>query len=316
MRETPCIRIGHLKIADHLILGIARLQMEKNQTGPDPSGFETIAMNSWNQVCDALTQGDINGAFMTIPMAIHLFAQGLDISVLMFTHRSGSVIVQNKAAGIHHMDDFKGRTVLVPSLLSMQALLVHRLLAAAGLQLGAHDSRTADVVCEVASPCLMAQMLAADQDGDIAAIAVPEPFGRQAVHQGLATELCSSKKLWPDHPCCAFVVQTAFIDHHREAIRQMVALFAQTGQAIETDKTDAILDVACSFLGQKKSIVQHVLLETGLCFDPVCLIPDLDALDAIQTYMTDKMRILAHKIDMNRLVDPWFILNAISEKNP
>ena len=313
MKDNPCIRIGHLKIVDHLILGIADLQLKNNEINLCHSTLETLAMNSWEQVCDGLKEGDINGAFITAPLAMDLFAKGLDIRLLMFTHRSGSVIVKNKAAGINNIADFKGKTVLVPSELSIQNMLLHRLLSTVGLKLGSHDDINADVAREVVNPFLMAEMLINDQDNDIAGFAVAEPFGNEAVHKKIAAKLCTSESLWKDHPCCVFVLNKSFMENYPEAAKEIIALFVETGQKIEEAKDDEILLMAQDFLAQKKEVTRQVLLETDINFNPSLLIPDIDALNIIQNYMTDVMGALKNKIDMNHFVDSSFILSIIAE---
>ena len=316
MKDNPCIRIGHLKIVDHLILGIADLQLKNNGINLNHSTLETLAMNSWEQVCDGLKEGDINGAFITAPLAIDLFAKGLDIRLLMFTHRSGSVIVKNKAAGINNIADFKGKTVLIPSELSIQNMLLHRLLSTVGLKLGPHDDITADVVREVVNPFLMTEMLINDQDNDIAGFAVAEPFGNEAVHKKIAAKLCTSESLWKDHPCCVFVLHKSFMEHYLEAVKEIISLFIQTGQHIEETKDDELLSMVQDFLDQKKEVTRQILLETDIGFNPSLLIPDIDALNTIQKYMTDVMGVLKNKIDMNHFVDNSFIVNTLSKAKP
>jgi len=313
MKYNPCFRIGHLKIVDHLILGIADFQLKKADISLTHSTLETVAMNSWDQICDSLTSGDINGAFITTPVAMDLFAAGLDIRALMFTHRSGSVIVKNKSAGINNIMDFKGKTVLVPFELSIQNMLLHKLLASAGLLLGAHDDINADVALEVVSPFIMTEMLLNDLDGDIAGLAVAEPFGRDAVHRGIAANVCTSQSLWKDHPCCIFVLHHSLIEDNPVAVDEIVTLFAKTGYFIENTKNDEIFYPANLFLGQNEEVIRHVLLESGICFTPSLLVPDIKALNIIQNYMTESMGVLKNKIDINQLVDSSFITNSISE---
>ncbi|MCP3874067.1 MAG: ABC transporter substrate-binding protein [Desulfobacteraceae bacterium] len=310
MERNPCIRIGHLKIVDHLVLGIADLQLKNKKLNLTHSSLETINMNSWNQVCDDLTDGSITGAFITAPMAMDLFAAGLDIKILMFTHRSGSVIIKNDALNINNVSDFKGKTVLVPAERSIQTMLLHRLLSSAGLNLGAHDDINADVTYEIVSPFLMTEMLMNDNDEDIAGIAVEDPIGTEAVHKGVAKEVCTSGSLWKDHPCCVFVLSTSFLEKYPEAVGELVSLFAQTGQLLEESKGDELLLMVQEFLGQKKEVIRHVLLETDICFDPSLWVPDIEALNLIQDYLCDSMGILKNKIDINNLVDNSFIINA------
>ncbi len=311
MESSPNICIGHLKVVDHLILGITDLRLKKKEINITHSTLETKPMNAWDQVCDSLTEKSINGAFVSIPLAMDLFAAGLDIRLLMLTHRSGSVIVKSKSAGIKNIADFKGRTILIPSELSIQNMLLHRLLSFAGLNLDADDNAVPDVTLEVVNPFLMNEILSNDKDEDgIAGFAVAEPFGAEAVHNEIAVKVCTSQSLWKDHPCCAFVLDKSFMDQYPEAIEEIVALFVQTGQYIE-DKKKEILSMTQQFLDQKKEVTQHVLFKTAINFSPSLLIPDIGELNTIQNYMADSMGVLKNKIQMDKLVDASLISKLI-----
>ncbi len=309
MENNLCIRIGHLKIVDHLVLGITDLQIKNKKMTPVHSTFETIQMNSWDQVCDELTEGNISGAFMTVPLAMDLFAAGLDIKILMFTHRAGSIVVKKKASEFNCVADFRNKCFLIPSSLSVQNMLLHRLLSTAGLRLGLHEDTDPDVTGEIAHPFLMNEMMINDTDNDIAGFAVEEPFGSEAVQKNIATEVCTSGSLWKDHPCCVFVIRQAVLEKHPEAVEEIISLFVQSAERLEESKDDTLLAMAQEFLGQDKEIVNHVLFESNIRFDPSLLVPDIEALNLIQDYMSDTMGVLKHKIDMNHLVDSSYILN-------
>src|SRR3989339_1733229 len=118
MIDLPHIRIGHLKICDHLILGVAHLHLEHQSGILSRSILEPVVMNAWQPVSESLLNQDIDGAFIPAPLAMDLFTSGLDIRLLMFTHRSGSVILKSRISGIKSMAEFKGKTVLVPAELS------------------------------------------------------------------------------------------------------------------------------------------------------------------------------------------------------
>ncbi len=309
MKDTPCIHIGHLKIIDHLILGLAGLQMEKDDSAFRPYSLKPAAMTTWDQICDGLTGGELNGAFIPAPLAMDLFAGGLDIRILMFTHRSGSVLVKKKDAGINSLVDFKGKSVLVPAQLCVQNMLLHKFLSSAGLSIGNHNDPDADVVCEVANPLFMTEMLMNDSDNDIAGFIASEPFGRDAVFNGIAAGICPSEQMWHNHPCSTFVLNSSVIQDHPDVVKEIVRLFVRTGQFIENTRDDEVLSWAQHFLCQKKEIVRHVVFETGVCFEPSLLIPDRNSLEIIKNYMARTMGILNPEVDLNLLVDPSFIMD-------
>ena len=70
------------------------------------------------------------------------------------------------------------------------------------------------------------------------------------------------------------------------------------------------ISMAQDFLDQEKEIIEHVLVETDMSFSPLLLIPDINALNMIQNYMTDTMGVMKNKIDVDHLVDSSFILDT------
>lgn len=315
MMDHPHIRIGHLKIFDHLILGLAHLHLKQQFRTLSRSTLEPVAMNAWHQVCESLLNQDIDGAFIPAPLAMDLFASGLDIRLLMFTHRSGSVILKSKISGIKSMAEFKGKTVLVPAELSIQNMFLHRLLSSAGLSYGPHDHTGLDVAREIAPPYLMAEMAAHDDDHDIAGFAVEEPFGSVAEKKGMAAKICTTGSLWKNHPGSVFVLKTSVIENNPGAVKEIISLFVRTAQFIEENKNDELLSLAQLFLGQDKDIVRHILFETDLTYDKTLLVPDPEVLDIIQEYMSGPMGIMNSAIDINRLIDRSFILQTLSENH-
>ena len=311
MKNHPCIRIGHLKIIEHLILGISDLSLKKGTAKLSAISFKTFAMNSWDQVMDSLVCGEINGAFIPAPIAMNLFAQGLDIRILMFVHRSDSLITKSTGSDIKTIADFKGKTVLVPSELSIQTMLLHRLFSSAGLTFGAHDDLNTDVTCEVVPPMVMTKMLAHDLDKDIGGYAVEEPFASHGIQHGVAKKLCTTTSLWKNHPCCVFVLNQNFLTTYPEAVQEVLSLFFQTDKQIEEAKDDEILAMAQQFCNQKISLIQQIFTRTDLRFNPDSLVPDINALEMIQNYMADTMKVLKNKINLSVLVDQSIISNLI-----
>jgi NitT/TauT family transport system substrate-binding protein len=319
MEKNLNIRIGHLKIIDHLILGHSVFRLQSTDAQLRHSTLENVPMNSWEQICDGLRQRDLHGAFITVPLAMDLFAAGLDISFLMFVHRSGSLMVKSRQARIKNLGDLKGTSILIPHNLSVQHLLLHKLRTAAGLNLGPQDSFVTDpkkILVESTSPFLMPQILENDRDLDIGACIVPEPYGSQAITQGFADKLCTSDSLWKDHPCCGFVIQKDLETSHGKALEELVGHFFQSAHILATQPPPfegKILDFAQNFLGQKKDIVRQALLNSKISYSPQKLLPNLEKLDIIQTYLTDTMGVMSRTIDLDAFVNPALANEALSE---
>lgn len=313
MKKLPTIRIGHLNIIDHLLLGITHLKSQQNITSVSHFQFSSQPSNSWSLVAEMLREKRLNAAFLPAPMAMDLYASGMDIRIVMLVHRSGSVIVKQRTPGVKTISDFKGKTVLVPSVFSVQNMLIHRLLVSAGLQPGYRDGQ-ADVACEITNPCLMPEMLKADIGGDIAGFSVSEPFGSIAIAQKTADLLCTSHSLWKDHPCCVLVVGYPLIQQYPEAIEELITLLVQTASQISPITDDIFFSMAADFLNVSEIIFKQILARSNIRFTPELLIPDMDQLNTIQKYMADPMGVLKTQVDVNDLVDDSFIVNAIQEQ--
>ena len=311
--NPPEVRIGHLRILDHLVLGMsAHRQGEKSLIHSD---LVPVPMNSWDQVCDGLRQGDLQGAFIPLPLAMDMHASGFPLECLMLAHRAGSVIIKNRK--ITQISSLKGKTVLVPSELSIHYMLLHRLLQSSGLRFGAEPE--SDVAMQVAPPFLMPQILELDEDFDIGGFMVSEPFGALAVDQGLGKRLCTSASLWKDHPCCGVVLEKDFSREFPRAAEELICHFLESAQMLddigkkmpEPWETGWMPD----FLGQEASVIWPSFHESGICFTPSKLIPDPGIIGMIQTYMMEVMGVLCGKIDLDDFLNPSWALNGVSEAN-
>lgn len=305
-KELPTVRIGHLRIVDHLLLGYSLARIRRDGPPLVHSIPQAVPMNSWDQVCDALRRDRIQAALLTTPLALELFGSGLDIRYLMFAHRSGSLMVRNRAARITGISGFKGKSVLIPAEQSVQAMLFHKFLATAGLDLGPK----AQVSWETAAPALMPEMLETDEDGDIGGYMVSEPFASLAVSRNRADRYCTSDSLWKDHPCCGLVVKAELVDQSPRVVDEMVRHLFESAGRLEGG-TDA-LPVACEFLDQDRSVVQTALGESGISFTPEKLLPDIGLIRQIQTYMRETMGILPNPADLDAFVDNRWAMKAVS----
>ncbi len=313
----PDICIGHLKIVDHLLLGMAAAD---HPGGDDRTPWHLVPspMNTWDEICDKLGNETIQGAFVTTPLAVELFAAGMDIRFLMFVHRSGSLMVKNRKMGIHSLSDFRQRSVLIPEQFSIQAVLLHKLFADAGLVLGPQDQPGNDVTWEIVPPYLMPKMLLTENDMDIDDMATggymaPEPFGSLAVQQGQADPVCMSDSLWKDHPCCGFVATRHFLQTSPQIAESLVTLFFSAAQHLENKSISEKAALAAGFLEQDPAFVQSVLTNSKIGFIREQLVPDTAAIDMIQTYMADVMKILPQKVDLNLFVDKTWAQTALTE---
>lgn len=301
MLEKTKIKIGHLKITDHLILGIAK---EKAAVGEEKLQYleiETVPMMSWQEVAGSLTEGMVDAAFVLAPTAMDLYKAGVKARLTLFSHKSGSVLITNKAAHIRKVEDFKNKVVIIPYQLSVHNMLLHKLLSEAGMQPGAGK----DVLLEVMAPGQMPEAIKYDEEGEVAGFIVAEPFGSKAVTEGYGEEFSLSKDIWPEHPCCVLVVRDEMINKKRDAVHELVASLVKAGKSVSADPEGTAI-IGAKFLGQKEEVIKRVLTDPPDRITTANLFPVLDDLSLIQDYMHDNMGILQSKIDLEKFVDIQF----------
>lgn len=302
MADKTLIKAGHLKITDHLILGISQ---SRSQGNFENFTLETSAYGSWNQITNALKGGEIDVAFMLAPTAMDLFASGVDIKLLMFAHKTGSVLIKNKAANIQSVSDLKGKVIAIPFQLSVHHMLIHQLLREHGLEPGVGK----DVALEVMAPAEMPQAIQFDDDGEFGGYIVAEPFGSQAVTEGFGEEFYLSKDLWPKHPCCVVMASQKLIDQNPDAVQELTNSLVSSGNFIDSNLNDAV-SVGAQFLGQQEAVVKKVLTEPADRVMTTELMPVLEDLEKVQDYMHVNMNLLKSKIDLEKFVDSRFAQSA------
>lgn len=302
MANKPVIRIGHIKITDHLILGVTLDKINKGEDNFQHFVLENVPMMGWNQVGNALRNGEVDGAFILAPFAMDLFYAGLDIRLILLGHRTGSVLVTNKRAHIKSIKDFKGRAIILPLYLSVHTMLFYKLLEKEGLSIGPGK----DVSFEVEAPSAMPEIIQWDESGSVGGFIVAEPFATQAVLGGYGEEFALSKDIWPNHPCCVLVMKREVLGKYPDAVAELTHSLVESGNFITECRTDAI-PIAQKFLGQPAEVVTRVLTQPVDRVKTDQLFPKLEDLDLIQTFLTQpSVNALSGKIDLEKFVDPQF----------
>lgn len=305
MADKSTIKVGHLKITDHLILGVTQSQIESGLTSFDTFNLETIPYLGWNQISDALKVGEIDACCILAPTAMDLYKSGVNIKLILFAHKTGSVLVKNKAAAIESIADMKGKMIAIPYQLSVHHMLLHQLLKENGLEPGSGK----DVGLEVMAPSQMPQAIQFDEEGEIGGFIVAEPFGSQAVAEGYGQEFYLSKDLWPKHPCCVVAVNNELIESNPDAVQELTDSLVASGRFIQEEKAEAA-KIGAAFLGQTEEVVSRVLSEPVDRVMTNELMPVVDDLSKIQDYMCDTMDVLKGKIDLDKFVDTRFAKKA------
>ncbi len=309
MAEKPALKVGYLKITDHLILGVTDLKLKKGMETFEHCTLEPVMKNGWNEVADALSVKSLDGAFILAPTAMDLYKSGVGLKLLLLTHKSGSILVKSKNANIEKIEDFAGKTVLIPYQLSVHNMLFHKLLSEKGLKPGRSTEKGIDVTLEVVAPFQMPEAIEYDEDGEIGGFIVAEPFGSQVIANGHGEEFYLSKDLWPNHPCCVFVVRDEIIEKHPEAVQEICDSLVKSGMAVDAQPGPAAA-IGADFLSQDKDVIEKVLTTPPDRILTGELLPVIEDLDTIQKYMMDEMKIMTSLIDLDKFVDTSFAIKA------
>lgn len=294
MAQKTTVRIGHLKITDHLILGITQNKLDNGEESFDNLDLELQSYPGWNPLAQDLRSGKIDGAAILAPIAMELFYSNIKIRMVIQTHKAGSILIKNKRANIQSLEDFKGKTILIPHYLSVHHLLFDRLLREAGLSIGVND-----VKFEVVAPSEIPEIMEWDEEGRVGGFIVAEPFGTQVVKAGYGEEFKLSKEIWPKHPCCILAVRDDLIKSNPDAVQELTDSLVASGRMIE-NRPNAAAEIGVKFLGQNLAVVKHVLTTDRVDYNE--LYPVLDDFEYIQTYMTNEIKAMSAKIDLNKFV--------------
>ncbi len=314
------IRVAHIQITDHLALGVLDHLIRTGEMVPERFELDIRCMPGWNPVQDALGRGEVDAAFVLAPMGMDFFAGGMDVRLVLFAHRNGSICVRNAGdateASLH--DSLKGKTFFLPHMLSIHHMLADLFLREIGLKLGpagtGPSGAAADVFYEVVPPIQMPAYLM--ETPGAGGFIVAEPIGTKAIHEGAARPMFLSGELWENHPCCVLLVQQRFIEENEEAVAELVDRLTTAGRYIGRNPEPAAR-IALEFLdpdrtlGLNLPLLESVLTEPrGVSMDD--MFPATADLDKIQRYMTAEMGI-GRPIDLDRFVDPRFARAAIGD---
>jgi NitT/TauT family transport system substrate-binding protein len=301
MSEKPVIRVGHLRITDHLILGITKERIDKGEETFNNLTLQTVPVIGWNQVGKALTDGSVDAAFILAPYAMELFHSGMKMKLVLLGHKTGSIIIKNKRANIEKIEDFKGKTVLIPYHLSVHNMIFDKLLREKGLSIGVGK----DVVFEVEAPQQIPEVVKWDEKGTIGGFIVAEPIGSQVVKEGYGEEFALSKDIWPNHPCCIFVVKDEILAKYPEAVQELTNSLVKSGNFISEKPLEAA-KMSTDFLQQPLDIIEKVLTQPKDRVITNELLPVVNELDMMQTYLTQTIKAMSGKIDLEKFVDLQF----------
>jgi nitrate/nitrite transport system substrate-binding protein len=223
---------------------------------------ELVKMQNWAQVRDSAIAGELDAYQMLTPMPL---AISLGLGSPRFPMKLASIENTNGNAltvAIKHKNkvksaaDFKGFTIGIPFIYSMQNLLLRYYLAAGGV------NPDRDVKMLVVTPPDMLIKLA---NGEIDAMMVASPFNQKAVNENIGFIHLRSSEIWPGHPCCCLAAGQPWIEENPTTFRALnKAIIHGCNYASQSQNRDEIARAiaAPEYLNQPESLVQAVLTDS------------------------------------------------------
>lgn len=283
------VRIGYMEIADHLAVGILNQKQLDREVKSEGVPFETVSLRSFRRIGEALADREIQGALLPLPAAFDLFGKGVDIGLFLFVNREGGTLLYNRKAGIGGLKGFSGKSVLVPSVLSVESMLLHRVLTKSGLRVGKGTGDGEEVRMAEISPHLMAELVQQDSDGEIAGFLMPEPFAGRALEEGGCGFLFHTGALWPCHPSSVLVFDRTVLQENPGAVRFFVAELEEAARTIARSSETDFADFTDAFLGVRLGPDNPVTQKRDEMFSPRMFPPKSDSIRTIMTYMESRM---------------------------
>lgn len=311
------IKIAHIQITDHLVLGVLKHLIDTNEFHPKHFELETQCMSSWNPVADALEKGTVEGACVLAPIAMDLYSYGAPLKLVLYAHKNGSISVRNKTGKDYkepYSDFFRGKSFLIPHTMSIHNMLGHLFFKGIGLEPGVAGQAGTEVSFEVVPPIKMPEYLSGNEEN--CGYLVAEPLGTKAIAAGIAELQFLSSEIWPDHPCCVVTLQDDLVQKYPEAVYELTDLLVKAGKFI-SEKPGMAAEIAVEFLDPQKTLGLKVPLLKNVLTEPLGittndLYPVKEDLDRIQRYMHNEMGI-GNLIDIDEFVDLRFANKACGD---
>jgi len=311
------LKVAHIQITDHLILGVLKHLIAKGELQPQHFDLETVCLPGWNPVQDALEKGEVDAAFILAPIAMDLYSFGVPIKLTLLAHKNGSTFVRSKQDGYAepYADFFRTKSFFIPHKMSVHHMLAHLFFSRIGLKPGMVGEGQSDLNFEVVAPIKMQAFL--QNNAGAAGFMVAEPLGTKAIASGVADLQFLSSELWENHPCCVVTMRDDFIAPHTEAVCEFTAMLVQAGKLV-AQKPEMAAEIGEGFLdpdktlGLKVPVLKNVLSEVkGIKTGD--LYPAVEDLRTMNDYMVKRMGIGA-PVDMAAFVDARFADAACKDR--
>lgn len=235
--QKTTVTIGYLPITHALTVFEEKELLEQENSDIT---IKLEKFSAWSDLTDALNTGRIDGASVLIELAMSAKSQGIDLKAVALGHKDGNVIIVSN--DIQSVADLKGKTFAIPHTQSSHNILLNDMLSEEGLTID-------DINITQLSPSEMPSSLAS---GAIAGYCVAEPFGAQAVSQGIGKVLYYSEDLWENSLCCGLVFNGTYLENNQDTVNTIIDKYNEAGTKLDTETAKSI---ASEYLGQTDDVL-------------------------------------------------------------
>ena len=239
------LTVAFIPVTCHLTCPITDYASKTSETG---TRFDALRFSEFPTIVESLKSKKIQAGFLTVPLAMKLREQKVPIRICCLGHRDGSQIVIRKEDGAKTLADLKGKTIAIPSYLSNENFVFHKVMRDQGL-------KEEDIKFLVVPPPDMNTALASKS---IDGFFVAEPFCSKSELDGTGRVLYYGKDLWPNYISCCLVVHEDLIKTHPEIVKDLVRGIVESGEWAETNRADAAKLAAGPFR-QDEKLLNYIL---------------------------------------------------------
>lgn len=287
------VRMGYMPVVTNLAAPVI-----DHETKNDNLHFEAVKFSSFSDMAQAFRSGAIQAAFIIAPLAIRLFEQGVPLKIVYIGNRNESTMVMRAGLTIESPLDLEGKTIAVPIRYSGQYLALRRYLRQNHLDVSSVKT------VEVPPPDMPAALASSQIDGYF----VGEPFGSEAIANGIGKRFLNVEAIWPKFICNVLIVRTQLIRSHPQLVQTLVGLAAASGLWAQShlQKAEGILS---TYWGMVPQIIQYSFSHPKGRFRFDLYVPVAAELNEIVREMC-RDNLLQTNVDVGAMVDNRFALAA------
>lgn len=298
--EEPTLRIAYLPILDHLTLPIAYELSDKGKF--EHLTLQPVKYTSWTELVDAVITGNVDGAFMLVPLGMHLRQKGAPIKLVLLGHRNGSALVVSPTT--KSIEGLRGGLLAIPHPFSMQHINLYKYLVEKGSL-----SREDFAVLEMAPPDMAPSLARGEIDGFL----VTQPFPTLADVTDTGSILAHSCEIWEGHVDCAlFLLESVLVANHDRA-EGLVKALVNAGGFIESNPRKASR-LAVPYIGLDEEIIYKCLTDPpkGITYNE--LVPRMEELEEVQGYLI-RLGLSEKETSLKELIDDSFARSAYETRD-